>query len=324
MPELPHIVRCGGPIHWADEKLWQFLSLKYMSQSFPFTIWSGLLEDGHRQKIGSAVWEFLWCIRKITKEVKNGKSTVGLVLGGKPIKTKDIAQDLHIHPKTVEENLRRLEKGGYIKLIRVPYGQIIEVNNSKRRSQMAPEKEPNGSVRSSQMALSLEEKTPSIYEEHIEIHKEEQEVLIVEKEPNGSISTLTFKKFENTFLDSWNLLCKDYPSLPKILAISDDRRKKLKKRFEFKEFREKILDAIKAIPQYKFLLGENEQGWTVSFDWLIYNNTNFLKILEGRYKDKKKLSQYKASNPSCKLCNGTGFMWIQARGASQICHCRTK
>lgn len=34
----------------------------------------------------------------------------------------------------------------------------------------------------------------------------------------------------------------------------------------------------------EFLLGKNDRGWKMDFDFIVKNNTNFLKILEGKYK----------------------------------------
>ena len=105
-----------------------------MADSFPFTIWSGLLQNGHKEKIGSAIWEFLWCINKVTKEIRQSENAlpVGIVLGGKPIKADEIAKDLKIHPETVKSNLRRLKKEKYIDYKLAPYGYIITVSNSKK------------------------------------------------------------------------------------------------------------------------------------------------------------------------------------------------
>jgi len=92
--------------------------------------------------------------------------------------------------------------------------------------------------------------------------------------------------FEKSTVTEWNSFCKDFPTLTSLKEISDKRRQHLKKRFEKESFRtfDKILEAIKEQP---FLLGENDRKWTVSFDWLIENDTNYLKILERKYKNNK-------------------------------------
>lgn len=47
---------------------------------------------------------------------------------------------------------------------------------------------------------------------------------------------------------------------------------------------EKVLAAAEGQP---FLFGENERGWTISFDWLL-SSSNYVKVLELRYEDRTK------------------------------------
>jgi len=86
-----------------------------------------------------ALWEYVWCLDKITVE----REGVGVVLGGAPIKAAKMAADLGSAARTVRENLQRLERQGYIRRRRTPFGCGIEVLNSlkfgvwKRRPVMA-------------------------------------------------------------------------------------------------------------------------------------------------------------------------------------------
>ncbi len=99
-------------------------------QSYPLPLWSGLLE--HRGRMGSAIWEYIWCLDRITRE----KDGIGFVNGGAPVKAKQIARDFKkMGDKTVDEdtvriNLKKLKGEGYLRLRRTPYGQVIEVTNS--------------------------------------------------------------------------------------------------------------------------------------------------------------------------------------------------
>ena len=99
-----------------------------MTSSYPIKIWSGLLSDGHTQKIENALWEFIWLVNKVTKE----EDGIGYVLKGKPIKVNDIAKDLKRKYRTVLRHLKDLKKTGYITLKRCPYGFVITINNSKK------------------------------------------------------------------------------------------------------------------------------------------------------------------------------------------------
>lgn len=101
-------------------------------ESFPFPMFSGLLEPEHYQKIGNALWLFVWCVSSTTKEVEEGGTTWGAVLGGKPIAISEIAEQFGNEEKTIRRWMKILETGGYIRTKRVPYGQIITVKNSKK------------------------------------------------------------------------------------------------------------------------------------------------------------------------------------------------
>ncbi|MHB8278717.1 MAG: hypothetical protein ACYDIA_13835 [Candidatus Humimicrobiaceae bacterium] len=99
-----------------------------MTGSYPIKIWSGLLSNGHTQKIENALWEFIWLVNKVTKEEEG----IGYVLKGIPIKVDDICKDLKRNYQSVYRHLQQLKKNGYIDIKKAPYGLIITVNNSKK------------------------------------------------------------------------------------------------------------------------------------------------------------------------------------------------
>jgi hypothetical protein len=94
--------------------------------SRPIPVWNGVLE--HRDRIGEALWEFLWCLDRVTLE-SNG---LGLVFSGAPVKLETIIADLKGDKETVRRHLKKLVDGKYIRARRTPYGQVIEVLNSKK------------------------------------------------------------------------------------------------------------------------------------------------------------------------------------------------
>ena len=131
-------------------------------QSYPIVLWSGLLE--HRDRMGSAIWEFIWCLDRITRE-ENG---IGFVNGGAPVRARQIARDFKtMGDKTVDEqtvriNLKKLKEEGYLRLRRTPYGQVIEVMNSLKFGIWAPCKRTNKKPRSFTAELG---KTPVLTRE---------------------------------------------------------------------------------------------------------------------------------------------------------------
>jgi hypothetical protein len=91
------------------------------------TVSNGLLTPEHKRKIGSAVWEFMWCLDKITRVDAKG---MGWVLGGKPVKLHEIGMG---HDNTTSRNLAKLEEEGYLVVTRTPYGLSIKVCKAKKR-----------------------------------------------------------------------------------------------------------------------------------------------------------------------------------------------
>ncbi|KKB73276.1 MULTISPECIES: phage portal protein [Bacillus] len=100
--------------------------------SYPFSIYSGLLTPGHFEKIGHAVWLFLWCISSTTREVERDGVTWGIVLGHKPLKAAELGLVFGVNERTVRRWLSLLEKNGYISVRRAPYGFILSVKHSKK------------------------------------------------------------------------------------------------------------------------------------------------------------------------------------------------
>lgn len=79
--------------------------------------------------------------------------------------------------------------------------------------------------------------------------------------------------------------------LPGALAFTDKRKEKCRTRIKkFSDDLDKFVDSFRRAVQKAqltpFLKGENDRGWKASFDWLIENDENFLKVLEGKYDGK--------------------------------------
>ncbi|WP_054972418.1 hypothetical protein [Paenibacillus sp. A3] len=103
-----------------------------MPESYPFPMYSGLLEPEHYKRIGSAIWLFLWCVSSTTKDIEKDGVTWGIVLGNKPIKREELAAQFGVAERTVQRWIDTLESEEYIKITRAPYGMIFTVRNSKK------------------------------------------------------------------------------------------------------------------------------------------------------------------------------------------------
>lgn len=103
-----------------------------MPESYPFPVYSGILEPKHYKQIGSAIWLFLWCISSTTGEEERDGVTWGIVLGNKPVKIDEIAGHFGVERRTVERWIKTLEQHGYIQLERASHGLIFSVRKSKK------------------------------------------------------------------------------------------------------------------------------------------------------------------------------------------------
>jgi hypothetical protein len=98
------------------------------TKSYPFPVWSGLLNHEHHRRMGSAVWTFLWCLDRVTSEL-NGWGTV---LGGKPVKDEEIAACFGVHVNAIRMSRKKLVRELYVEATRTPYGYRLRVRNSRK------------------------------------------------------------------------------------------------------------------------------------------------------------------------------------------------
>lgn len=102
-----------------------------MHENHIIPVSNGLFD--HRDRIGSAIWEFLWCIDATTsEEVDESGTKWGLVHNGVPVKHERIAEETGTSERTVQRNMTTLKKEGYIQTVRVARGEIIKVTKNKK------------------------------------------------------------------------------------------------------------------------------------------------------------------------------------------------
>jgi len=99
-------------------------------KGFFIEITNNLLDPKHRKRMGTAVWEFMWCLDKITKIDDGG---LGWVYGGRPINLKEIREEIGITEPKISKNLNKLKDQGYLILCRTPYGLVVKVCKAKKR-----------------------------------------------------------------------------------------------------------------------------------------------------------------------------------------------
>jgi DNA-binding Lrp family transcriptional regulator len=94
----------------------------------------------------------------------------------------------------------------------------------------------------------------------------------------------------NNYINTWNVICGNF--VPKIIQLTEVRKNRLKKRIsEWGNTPEEALATFKKICELitvsDFLCGRAKIKWTATFDWLIVNENNWIKIIENNYGNKK-------------------------------------
>jgi len=84
------------------------------------------------------------------------------------------------------------------------------------------------------------------------------------------------------FLDAWNTNCRH---LPKVKDLSASRRKKLASRASEGLTLDQFIVGVKSCASNEFLSGGGPSGWQATFDWIIANDSNLLRVIEGSYGD---------------------------------------
>lgn len=89
-------------------------------------------------------------------------------------------------------------------------------------------------------------------------------------------------------VDAWNTILGDH--LPKVQTLTEGRKEALKARLEelssdMDEAVRMLTEAFEKVKQSTFLLGDNDRGWSATFDWVIQSADKLAKIIEGVYDD---------------------------------------
>lgn len=92
--------------------------------------------------------------------------------------------------------------------------------------------------------------------------------------PSSAAPTVRPEEFAN----AWN---RERGNLPRVDAFTESRRKKVKARIRQGITLERFQEAVACCRGKPFLRGENDRGWTATFDWLIDNDRNIEKAITG-------------------------------------------
>lgn len=93
----------------------------------------------------------------------------------------------------------------------------------------------------------------------------------------------------NSLGEGWNVLCATIARLPQVtLPLSAERRRKAAVRLREHPDPDWWSEIFKKVRESKFLRGESggtgaHANWRCTFDWLIANDSNAVKVMEGQY-----------------------------------------
>lgn len=107
--------------------------------------------------------------------------------------------------------------------------------------------------------------------------KEEKKEKKKERTPSKTDKIMLNKKH---FIDIWNKFAVKR-KLPEIQSITGQRETHLKARISSEDFFS-FDELLKVIDEQPWLLGKNDRGWRITFDWII-NAANYTKIMEKNY-----------------------------------------
>ena len=190
----------------------------------------------------------------------------------------NIEDKIGLSPYEQREALKVLEEKGLIErqkkgipcktYYRVCLEQVVKIFDNWTSKHLT-----TGSEENSQLNNNKQDKT-----------KEKTKVSFVEN-PQKEIKDRIFPKAEaEKAIELWNSI----PSLPNVIKLSDKRKlalKNLLKEYDWGQF-EQVIENIRTS---SFLNGTSGR-WQCSFDWIL-NRNNFLKVLEGQYKDREQNEQ---------------------------------
>jgi len=94
----------------------------------------------------------------------------------------------------------------------------------------------------------------------------------------------SYKAFEERLVSNWGKLSGLNNAIKDIRRIGV-RADKIKARFKEPDFRDNLPELFEKINKSDWLTGK-VKNWAITFDWLIANNKNYIKILEGQYDNK--------------------------------------
>jgi hypothetical protein len=213
----------------------------------------------------------------IMKKTKIGRSTLSYILKS------------FEHFNVLERKHRKRENGSNSSNEYIV--NILDVNVADyTKFKQALQKKKSDHSSDTELAPTVQKMNyPSSESELAPSSESELAIRTVNLEPSKEPSVI--EKDKKEILDFWNKLAYEL-NLSAINRITTKRKSKIKTRIEENQnFINDFQQALENIKSSNFLQGKNNRNWKVDFDWLISNDTNYIKVLEGKYSDKQQSTQ---------------------------------
>lgn len=104
-------------------------------------------------------------------------------------------------------------------------------------------------------------------------------------------------------VDTFNRLC---PQLPRVTTCNQSRRRKLRARLTEMGGLDAWVTLCNRMSASRFLTGAGGGSWRATFDWLLTNDTNWRRVLEGNYDDNHVVSGAQASAAATRTGSAAG------------------
>lgn len=185
-----------------------------------------------------------------------------------------------------------IDKGEYI------INERLEIEREKKekffeRQSINGKKGGRPKINKPKLNPNVTQKKP--LEDEDEKENEKEDVIVYEKEE------IDFEKIINIF----NSVCNNLPTVKKLTV---KRKSAINARVNEYNLLE-VGNVFKLVRDSAFLNGESDLSWQADFDWIM-NPNNFIKILEGKYKNKPKQNKTKSTEGSTGFLNQEGMAAI--------------
>jgi hypothetical protein len=187
------------------------------------------------------------------------------------------------------------EKAGLIVVYEHDSKKYLQIQDFRQRLDKARSKFPlpivndfqrvegsrNGFPAETETETETEEYTKPAGAGESEQNADREKFALIEKSKKGLISFITANnpKFIEPYRDLWNLFAEER-SLPTVSKINDTRKRKFSVRIKEPAFN--FIEILTKAASSEFLL----TGKWFGFDWIIENDSNYLKVIEGNYESK--------------------------------------